>query len=117
MLQQLSTVTLHFPAFLPEFSSSLQRHYIQQVAVSLTWGVNPNFVVTSHLPPIFHSVCMTSNYTIWVHYHGKNQENPPLTGRLCQCQPKGFSSPSCYNLFQPSLFAAAKGASSSSLFD
>jgi hypothetical protein len=31
MLQWLSTVTLHFPAFLPEFSSSLQRHDIQQV--------------------------------------------------------------------------------------
>jgi hypothetical protein len=29
MLQQLSTVTLHFPAFLPEFSSSLQHHDIE----------------------------------------------------------------------------------------
>ncbi len=32
MLQQLSTVTLHLLAFLPEFSSSFQRHDIQQVA-------------------------------------------------------------------------------------
>jgi hypothetical protein len=32
MLQQLSTVTLHFPACLPEFSSSFQLHGIQQVA-------------------------------------------------------------------------------------
>jgi hypothetical protein len=50
VLQQLSIVTLHFPVFLPEFSSSLQCHDIQQVAVSLTWGANPKFVVTSHLP-------------------------------------------------------------------
>jgi hypothetical protein len=40
------------------------------------WGANAKFVITSHLPPIFHSVCMTSNYTVLVHDHGKNQENP-----------------------------------------
>ncbi len=45
---------------------------------------------------------MTSIYTIWFYYHGKNQENPPSTRRLCQCQPKGFSSLSCYDSFQPS---------------
>ncbi len=28
--------------------------------MSLTWGANSKFVLTSHLPPIFHSVCMTS---------------------------------------------------------
>jgi hypothetical protein len=44
--------------------------------MSLRWGASAKFVVTSHLPPIFHSVCMTSNYTILVHDHGKNQENP-----------------------------------------
>ncbi len=32
MLQRLSTVTLHFLAFLPEFFSSFQHHDIQQVA-------------------------------------------------------------------------------------
>jgi hypothetical protein len=117
MLQRLSTVTLHFPAFLPEFSSSLQRHDIQQVAVSLMCGANPKFVVTPHLPPIFYSVCMTSNYTIWVHYHGKTQENSPSTRCICQCQLKGLSSPSRYDSLQPSSFAAAEGTSSSSLFD
>jgi hypothetical protein len=79
MLQRLSTVTLHFLAFLLEFSSFLRRHDIQQVAVSVTWGADPKFVVISNLPSIFHSVCMTSNYTIWVDYDGKNQENPLLT--------------------------------------
>jgi hypothetical protein len=107
MLQQSSTVTLNFLVFLPEFSPSLQRHDIQQVVVSLTWGANLKLLVTSYLLPIFHSVCMTSNYTIWVYYHGENQGNSPLTRHLCQCQPKGISSLSCYESFQPLSFAAA----------
>ncbi len=61
--------------------------------VSLTWGANAKFVLTSHLPSIFNLVFMTSNYTILVHDHGKNQENPPSTSHLYQ--PKGFSSPRC----------------------
>jgi hypothetical protein len=43
-------MTLHFSVFLPEFSSSLQGHDIQQVAVSLTWGANPKIFITPHLP-------------------------------------------------------------------
>ncbi len=51
VLQQLSTVTLHFPAFLPEFSSSLQHHaeVVSWTAgqrgpfISLTWIVLYHF--------------------------------------------------------------------------
>jgi hypothetical protein len=43
-------VTLQFPAFLSEFSSSLQCHVIQQVAASLTWAANAEFFATSNLP-------------------------------------------------------------------
>ncbi len=44
--------------------------------MSLTWGANAKFVVTSHLPPIIYSVFITSNYTILVHDHGKNKRTP-----------------------------------------
>jgi hypothetical protein len=48
--QQLSTVTLHLPAFYLEFSSSLFCHVIQQVVVSLTWNANAKFFATSTFP-------------------------------------------------------------------
>jgi hypothetical protein len=66
------------------------------------WGANAKFIVTSHLPPIIYSVCITSNLTILVQDHGKNQENPPSTSRLYQL--KGFSSPHAATCPSPCRF-------------
>jgi hypothetical protein len=79
MLQRLSTVTLHFPAFFSRIIFFFARSWHSACGVSLTWGANAKFVVAFHLPPIFHSVCMTSITQFWFITMAKTKRTP--------CQP------------------------------
>ncbi len=85
MLQRLSIVTLHFPAFLPEFSSSFWCHVIQQVACH--WrGVQmqslsslPTFLPSSTqfvLPQITQFWFMTMKKTKRTHHQPLVSTNP-----------------------------------------